>query len=218
VNSQFSIAAHWPGEFDEAGIQQWAERLRSELPGPGVDLGLVFMSPRLFPQAQQVLEILRVHARIPLIVGCSSQGLIAGGEELEDDPGIALALYSLPGARLQGFHFTQPQVEEAGESGFWRSQTGVEPGQTNGWLVFVNPFDIDSEAWLRAWNQDYAPLPVLGGLASGDFTDQRAQVYLNGDVFEEGGVAISVGGDIGLASVISQGCTPIGETWTSAAS
>jgi small ligand-binding sensory domain FIST len=27
-------------------------------------------------------------------------------------------------------------------------------------------------------------------------------------------VAISVGGDVRLASVISQGCTPIGETWT----
>jgi small ligand-binding sensory domain FIST len=54
----------------------------------------------------------------------------------------------------------------------------------------------------------------MGGLASGDFTDQRTQVYLNGDAFEEGGVAISVGGEVKLASVISQGCTPIGETWT----
>ncbi|MGD0615833.1 MAG: FIST C-terminal domain-containing protein, partial [Verrucomicrobiota bacterium] len=35
-----------------------------------------------------------------------------------------------------------------------------------------------------------------------------------GDVFEEGGVAIAVGGGVKLAGVISQGCTPIGETWT----
>ena len=64
------------------------------------------------------------------------------------------------------------------------------------------------------WNEAYAPLPVLGGLASGDPSEQRTQVYLNGEVFEEGGVAISVGGDVRLAGVISQGCTPIGETWT----
>ena len=56
--------------------------------------------------------------------------------------------------------------------------------------------------------------PVFGGLASGVFADQTTQVYLNGEVFEEGGVAISVGGDVKLAGVISQGCTPIGETWT----
>jgi small ligand-binding sensory domain FIST len=64
------------------------------------------------------------------------------------------------------------------------------------------------------WNEAYAPLPVLGGLASGDASTRSTQVYLNGDVFEDGGVAISVGGDVALASVISQGCTPIGETWT----
>src|SRR5262249_2983257 len=32
--------------------------------------------------------------------------------------------------------------------------------------------------------------------------------------FEEGGVAISIGGDVKLEAVTSQGCTPIGETWT----
>ncbi len=40
------------------------------------------------------------------------------------------------------------------------------------------------------------------------------QVYFNGNVFEEGGVAVSVGGQVELAGMISQGCTPIGETWT----
>jgi len=47
-----------------------------------------------------------------------------------------------------------------------------------------------------------------------DFSEQSTQVYLNGEAFSEVEVAISVGGDVALASVISQGCTPIGETWT----
>jgi len=80
--------------------------------------------------------------------------------------------------------------------------------------AFIDPFHLDSETWLKGWNEAYAPLPVLGGLASGDFTEQSTQVYLNGEVFEEGGLAISVGGDVGLVGVTSQGCTPIGETWT----
>jgi small ligand-binding sensory domain FIST len=57
-------------------------------------------------------------------------------------------------------------------------------------------------------------LPVFGGLASGNFPDPGAQVYLDGAVFEDGGVAIAVGGDVMLEGVISQGCTPIGEPWT----
>jgi small ligand-binding sensory domain FIST len=214
VSHAFSIAGHWAEGFDEAGLQRWAEELRGQLKAERVSLGLVFLAPRLFPQAKQILEILRVHARIPLLAGCSSQGLIVGPQELEHDAGLSLALYALPGADLKAFHFTQEQAEEANGPGYWHLETGVEPADTNGWLVFIDPYHMDSETWLRGWNEAYAPLPVLGGLASGDFTEQSTQVYLNGEVYEEGGVAISIGGAVKLAGVISQGCTPIGETWT----
>ena len=56
--------------------------------------------------------------------------------------------------------------------------------------------------------------PRLAAWPAALFPSQTTQVYLNGDVFEDGGVAISVGGDVELTGVISQGCTPIGETWT----
>ena len=75
-------------------------------------LGLVFMTPRFFPYAKQVLELLQVHARIPLLAGCSSTALVTGAEELEDNPGLVLALYAMPGAKLTGTYFTQAQVEE----------------------------------------------------------------------------------------------------------
>ncbi len=214
MSTEFSIAGHWDGDFDEAALQKWVEELRSQLRAPRVSLGLVFMSPKFFAHAKQALEIIRVHAQVPLLAGCSSQSLIVGGQEVEKNPGLTLGLYALPGADLKAFHFVQEQVEEANGPGYWRLETGLEPAQTNGWLVFVDPFHLDSEAWLRGWNEAYAPLPVLGGLASGDFTEQTTQVYLNGDVFESGGVAISFGGDVKLAGITSQGCTPIGDTWT----
>ena len=214
MNNEFSIAAYWPGDFDETELRQWAENLRAQLSATQVSLGLVFMSPKFFPHARQTLEILRVHARIPLLAGCSSTGLIAGAQEIEGASGFVLALYSLPGAELKGFRFTQKQVEEADSTAYWHLETGVEPKRSNGWLVFIDPFHLDAESWIRSWNEAYAPLPALGGLASGAFSDQTTQVYLNGDVFEDGGVAVSVGGDVKLAGIISQGCTPIGETWT----
>ena len=214
MNTEYSVAAHWPGHFEEAGLRQWAEDLRAQLRAPQVSLGLVFMTPRFFPFAKQVLEILRVHARIPLLAGCSSTGLVAGAEEIEDHGGVALALYALPGASLEGYHFTQSQVEDSDAPDFWPAASGVAVTGTNGWLAFLDPFHLDAESWLRSWNQAYAPVPVFGGLASGVPAEQATQIYLNGEVYEEGGVAISVGGDVKLAGVISQGCTPIGETWT----
>lgn len=214
MQSEFSVVRHWAEGFDEAGLQGWAEAMRRDLPAPRVSLGLVFMTPQFFSHAPQVLEILRVHAQVPLLAGCSSQGVIAGADETEEGGGLVLALFDLPGAALEARRFTQAQVEESMGPGYWHLETGLNQNETNGWLVFADPFHLDADAWLKGWNEAYAPAPILGGLASGDFSERRSQVYLNGDVFEDGGVAISFGGDVKLASMISQGCTPIGETWT----
>jgi len=214
MDSECSIAAHWGGGFDEAGLQRWAENLRARLAAPQVSLGLVFVSPQFFPHAAQVLELLRVHARIPLLAGCSSTSLIAGDQEVEEDAGLVLGLYHLPGVTLQPCHFTQTQLEEATGPGYWHLETGARPEDLNGWLVFADPFRLDCESWLRSWNEAYAPLPIVGGLASGEPRSQETQVYLNDQVFADGGVAVGIGGGVELASVISQGCTPIGETWT----
>jgi small ligand-binding sensory domain FIST len=213
VNTEFSISAHWPDGFDEEGLRHWVEQMRSQLDRP-VSLGLVFMSPDFFPYAAQTLEILRVHGRIPLLAGCSGAGLIVNGEEIESASGIVLGLYSLPGAELKGFHFTPSQIEEAAAGSYWHSVTGIDAAGSNGWLVFHDPFHMDADNWIRWWNDAYAPVPTFGGAASGIFSDQSTQVYLNGEVFEDGLIAISVGGDVTLTGVVSQGCTPIGEPWT----
>jgi small ligand-binding sensory domain FIST len=200
--------------MDEVGLADWARRLRSRLRADHVSLGLVFMSPKFFPHSQQVLEILRVHAEVPLLAGCSSSGVIAGAEEIESAGGLVLCLYSLPGAKLKVVRFTQSQVEAAEDKNFWPVETGVAPEQVNGWLAFLDPFHMDAEAWLRSWNVNYPSLPVYGGLASGNFPEPLTQIYLDGEVFEDGGVAVAVGGDVALNGVVAQGCTPIGETWT----
>lgn len=214
MNHEHSVAGHFAGEFDEAKLQSWAAQLRSRLSAPRVSLGLVFMTPHFFSVTPQVLELIRVHAQIPLLAGCSGAGLISGGRELEDEPGISLALYALPGVELKATRFTQQQVQEAGAPGYWHQHSQVSADQVNGWLAFADPFHLDCEAWVRGWNAAYPLQPIYGGLASGDFNTQQTQVYLNGDVFEEGGVALAVGGNVALQGVLSQGCTPIGDTWT----
>jgi len=214
TSAQFAVAGHWQGDFDEAALSQWARGLRQSLRAPAVSLGLVFMSPHYFEAAPRILEALRVHAEIPLLAGCSGAGLIAGGREIEDEPGLVVSLYCLPGAQLRAVHFTQEQVEEASGPGYWVMETGLGPEQLNGWLVFADPFHLDAEAWLRGWNEAYAPKPIVGGMAGGDFARRATQIYLDGEVFEEGGVAVAVGGEVELQAVISQGCTPIGQTWT----
>jgi small ligand-binding sensory domain FIST len=182
--------------------------------GKSVSLGLIFMTPRFFPHAGQVLEILRVHARIPLLAGCSSNSLITGDQEIEESAGLVLGLFDLPGAQLQEFRIGPDPENETREPDDWHQLTGISRDTTNGWLAFADPFNMNTEGWLQNWNRAYAATPTFGGLASGNPTEPVTQIYVNDRVYEDGGVAISFGGSVGLAGVISQGCTPIGETWT----
>jgi small ligand-binding sensory domain FIST len=209
-----SVVGHWTGGFDEDGLRRWVEDLRGQLKTSKVTLGLAFMAPRLFSNAPQILEILKVHGQIELLTGCSSQGLIADGQEIEADAGLVLGLYSLPGAELHAVRFTQEQVEEANGPGYWHLETDVLPEGTRGWLAFIDPFHLDAESWLKSWNEAYRGIPVFGGLASGDFSEQTTRVFLDSQVYEDGGVAVAFRGKIRLLGVTSQGCTPIGETWT----
>lgn len=200
--------------MDEAGLAAWARRLRERLPAPEVSLGLVFMSPKYFPHAADVLEILRVHACIPLLVGCSGTSLVANGEEIENATGLALSLYYLPEARLQAVRFTQEQIASVSAADYWATELGVTPERANAWLAFIDPFSTDAETWLRTWGTSFPGQSVFGGLSSGEFSEPRTQLYLQGEVYEEGGVALAVGGGVDLTGVVAQGCTPIGEAWT----
>lgn len=209
-----TVVAHWKGPFDDDALELWAAEARARLAADRVSLGLVFITPPLFPHARQILEILRVRARIPLLLGCSGSSLIAGDQEWENTVGLVLSLHAFPDTELVATRFSQQHLDECAEPAAWHHHTRVPPDRTGGWLAFADPFHFDAERWLQQWNQAYAPTPILGGLASGPPNTPSAQIYLDGDVFEDGGVAVSFHGSVRLASLISQGCTPIGQTWT----
>ncbi len=84
---------------------------------------------------------------------------------------------------------------------------------TAGWCSLTR-FTLTRKAGFAAGTKPTRQCRCLAGWPAGCSRSQSTQVYLNGDVFEDGGVAVSVGGGVKLAGVISQGCTPIGESWT----
>lgn len=54
----------------------------------------------------------------------------------------------------------------------------------------------------------------MGGMASGDREARRTQLFLDGQVYEDGAVALAIGGPLTIRSIVSQGCNPIGRPWT----
>lgn len=204
-----SVTGRWDGTWNEPALCDWARALREQLGEMPVTLGLLFVTPHYFPHATDLLELLRVHARIPLLVGCSSFGVVDRAREIEEGAGLVLGLYSFPDAalsvaRIRSDDF-QPAIDE-----MRRPATDVP---VTAWLSFLEPFKTDADAWLESWQAAFPQIPVFGGLAAGHLGEAHAQVYLNGEVIQEGGVVLGLGG-VRVLGAVAQGCTPVGESWT----
>ncbi len=214
MRSAHGAVGAYQGTWDEPAVAAWARGLRAQVAAPAVHLGIVFVSPGFQPHAADLLETLRIEARIPLLVGSSSAGWIQGGLEETGTEGFALALHHLPGARLQAIHMEADAHGELETPREWHHRTQIQPGETRGCLMFADPFQTDNEGWLQGWNQAYPGVPLMGGLATGAADTRQSQVYLNGSSHDAGTVLVSVGGSISVVPVLSQGCSPIGEPWT----
>jgi small ligand-binding sensory domain FIST len=213
MRSPDSVVDVYNGNWNEGDIAQWARALRAQLSAPVVSLGIVFVSPALAPHAVDLLEVLRLHARIPLLVGCSAEVGFAGADEHPLSTGFILALHHLPGALLHAFHLPQNVIAEGLESARCRELAHSPTARSGGFIAFADPFQTHNEAWLAAWNGAFPGVPTVGGLA-GDIGGNVSQVYLNGAVHDDGVVLVGFTGEIGILPMVSQGCTPIGEPWT----
>lgn len=213
----YSIADRWNEPWDKSEFKRWALRLRRSLLPREVDLGLVFISSDWIDHAEDIVDVLRSSLGIPTLAGCVSNGVIANDLEFERTGGIALGLFSLPGARIVDLGFSAKMAREGTkvqEPGFWRRR--FDPGSEgiNGWLVFAEPLHVGVEELVTSWERDFPNAPIYGGLAHFDIEAKTSAVIWNDSVIGDGGVAVGIGGGVKLAGLTAQGCTPIGDAWT----
>jgi small ligand-binding sensory domain FIST len=200
------------GPFDEGLIRETAAQLLRELDAPP-SFALVFITPDYADRATEVLELIRVYGHVTTVVGCSGLGLVGPGREMEEGSGFSLMLVSLPGGKATAVPFDQDMVEASHGPQFWREKMGRKPADVRAWLVFLNPFTLNLEPWLKQWNQAFPQVPVFGSVAGGIEGDPEAWVLCNEGVVS-GGVALALEGDFAVTAVVSQGCKPIGEPLT----
>src|SRR5439155_23864141 len=173
----------------------------------------------LFASAEYRLEFPDLVARAcqltgaRLLVGCSGQGVIGAGKEIEGESALALLAFSLPGAELTAVHLTQEDLELCHAPQDWHRLTGVAPEGASAWLLFADPFTMDAEALVERLSTAYPGMPLVGGLASGDPRLRGTHLFLNGEVYGRGVVALALGGPYTVGTIVSQGPAPIGETW-----
>ena len=177
------------------------------------DAIFVFASASFDDDLPAIAEAIWHHAGSMIVIGCSSSGVIGRGAEMEKEPAISLLSLSLPGAILRPVRFTQGMLEES-RDGSLAERLGVEPSLVNGWTILADPFRMDGALLVDRLNAAYPGLPVIGGLLAPGTGQRQTWVMLNGRIYNDGGVGLSIGGEFDLMPIVSQGCEPIGETWT----
>jgi small ligand-binding sensory domain FIST len=86
---------------------------------------------------------------------------------------------------------------------------GVDPKQS-ALLVLGDPYTFPADVFLEQLNEEYAGLPVTGGMASGVRGPGECRLIRGGEVMPGGAVGVLLQGLPGLRTVVSQGCRPVG--------
>src|ERR1700736_4728796 len=197
-----------PGTYSEPDIIAVAQKLRAEL-GANAALGFVFVTPEWRGHLEDTLELIRLHARVPRLVGCSGSGIIGTKTELERRPGLSILLLSIPENSFQIFTISESDVEGGSDPEFWREFTGLQPNDVNGWIVLANPAFREIEKWLEGWNISFPGKPIVGGLATA--SESEDFLFRDGDVISAPIIAVALSSPIAIQVLMSQGCRPIGD-------
>ncbi len=204
--SGISQRADWRDALAEALAQT------GPLRGGEADLLFLFASAAYAGDFDQLLAEAAAATRARVLIGCSGQGVIGLAREIEDEPALSLLALRLPGAVLRPAHITQADLERYQRPEQWNTLTGI-PQSVNALLLFADPFTLDAERLLAVLSHAYPGIPLVGGMASGDQDRRQTHLFLNGDVYDHGAVALALGGAYMVRTIVSQGATPIGEPW-----
>lgn len=182
-------------------------------PAP-VDVAFAFYSGHHVTHAQRLAETLRRRLVPATLIGASAHGVVSTAHELETGPALTVMVARLPGVDVHPFLLTAETWAEAHRDAqaFARAAPHVRGATLV--LLFGDPFTLDSESVLAAFNRHAPGVPVVGGLGSAGQRPRSNALMLNDWLSEEGGVALALAGAVRADVVVSQGCRPIGPDLT----
>lgn len=132
-------------------------------------------------------------------LGAVSDGIVAGSEEFESGPVISVWAAWLGSAQAHALRMKAHRTEQGiGIAGLH------PPDDAVGLVMLADAFSFPVGGVVESLD----PLPVVGGLPA---SPEPATLFLDGHVLSDGAVAVALSGDVVFASVVSQGCEPIGK-------
>lgn len=202
-------AAHSTLADTGQAIAAVVDTLRGSFGETPIDLACVFTTrghTRAFPRlGNTVAEALMARH----LIGCTGESLACNTVEIEQSPGLAVWVASLPGARLHSFEVDFEQTPDGWMCAGLPESTDES---TDPITIFVlgDPFSCAVDTLLERLSEEYPGAPVIGGMASGGRQAGENRLFRDGERVLRGAVGVIVRGGPTIRTVVSQGCRPVG--------
>jgi len=177
--------------------------------GKAPDLVLIFLTPHYAEGFDSVPELVARHLKAAHLVGCTGEGVIGGGRELEFQATVAMTAAVLPDVSLSTFHLTHTEPEDLAPATLAKKVPfPAENGPS--FLLFSDPFTFPTEPFLSKMDLAFPFSQKVGGLASGANRPGFTALFQDGVMHRKGMVGVAFDGNLTIDSVVAQGCRPIG--------
>jgi small ligand-binding sensory domain FIST len=144
----------------------------------------------------------------PVVLGCTASGVIGAGRGVAGAGAVSCWAAVLPGARITPFRLAAARAPDA------VVVTGmpVPAADDRIAVLLADPYRFPVDAFVAQSAGDLGGLPIAGGLAAGPpgRHGQGAALFVDGQVYEGGAAGVLLGGPLEVATVVSQGCRPVG--------
>jgi small ligand-binding sensory domain FIST len=172
----------------------------------------------------------------PVVLGCTASGVIGGGRGVERESAVSAWATAVPGVRLTPFRL---DVVRTADSLLVTGMPAPSADDRIA-VLLADPFRFPVDAFVQHSADKLGGLPIAGGLAGpaapggpgasggpgappapspsagvdlgagGGTGSGTARLFLDGEVHQGGAVGVLLGGPVEVATVVSQGCRPVG--------
>ena len=183
-------------------------RAQDSLGGEAPQLTLLFFSVHHLPLIDQIAEVAAKAAAPGTLLGCTAQAVVGDGREIEQGPAFSVWTANLGAAEIEPFTIATADTEDGPTT---LGLPAIDAG-TRAVILLGDPYTFPADVLGEL--SDAAPgVPIIGGMASGGRGPGRHALVLDGDVRSFGAVGVTLGGDVRIETLVSQGCRPIGSSY-----
>ncbi|MGB0386703.1 MAG: FIST signal transduction protein [Ardenticatenaceae bacterium] len=197
----------------ERALPSLVGQIREQIKGRSIEAAFVFVSPHFARSAAAISSGLRRALKPQLLLGCTGEWIIGRDQEIEQQPAITLVAAHLPGVMLTPFALFKNWPRLAGQPGALRATIGA-PTEPKLLIMLGDPFSSPMNSILDTFHAAYGDLPIVGGMASGSRQPNGNALLLNDQIYHSGAIGVALSGAFDVDVIVSQGCRPIGDTFT----